>query len=66
MAELTTEKKDETTGLANSTYNILTALGKEAKFLYSTVDTYTSDAQKANRSDSLTSYLACIFTYLIS
>jgi rubrerythrin len=45
------EKKDETTGLANSTYNILIALGKEAKFLYSTVDTYTSDAQKANRSD---------------
>jgi hypothetical protein len=45
------EKKDETTGLANSTYNILKALGKEAKFLYSTVDTYTNDAQKANRSD---------------
>ncbi|MFL6442100.1 MAG: hypothetical protein ACJ702_09100, partial [Nitrososphaeraceae archaeon] len=45
------EKKDETTGLANSTYNILISLGKEAKFLYSTIDTYTSDAQKANRSD---------------
>jgi hypothetical protein len=38
------EKKDETTGLENSTYNILIALGKEAKFLYSTIDTYTSDA----------------------
>ena len=38
------EKKDETIGLANSTYNILIALGKEAKFLYSTIDTYTSDA----------------------
>ena len=45
------ERKDETTGLANSTYNILIALGKEAKFLYSTVDMYTNDAQKANRSD---------------
>jgi rubrerythrin len=45
------EKKDETTGLANSTYNILIALGKEAQFLYSTIDTYTNDAEKANRSD---------------
>jgi hypothetical protein len=45
------ERKDETTGLANSTYNILIALGKEAKFLYSTIDIYTSDAQKANRPD---------------
>ena len=45
------ERKDETTGLANSTYNILIALGKEAQFLYSTIDTYTNDAEKANRSD---------------
>ena len=45
------EKKHEITGLANSTYNILIALGKEAQFLYSTIDTYTTDAEKANRSD---------------
>src|ERR687886_2024277 len=50
-SSITGEKKDETTGLANSTYNILIALGKEAKFLYSTIDTYTGDAEKANRSD---------------
>jgi rubrerythrin len=43
--------KHETTRLENSTFDILIALGKEAQFLYSTIDTYTSDAQKANRSD---------------
>jgi hypothetical protein len=47
----TTTTKHETTRLENSTFNILIALGKEAQFLYSTIDTYTSDAQKANRSD---------------
>ena len=46
-----TTTKHETTRLENSTFNILIALGKEAHFLYSTIDTYTSDAQKANRSD---------------
>ncbi len=40
----------ETTRLDNSTYNILRALGKEADFLYSTVDTYIADAKKDNRS----------------
>gem|GEM_PF-476740 len=39
----------ETTRLDNSTYNILRALGKEADFLYSTVDTYIEDAKKDNR-----------------
>jgi rubrerythrin len=43
--------KHETTRLENSTFDILIALGKEAQFLYSTIDTYTSDAQRANRSD---------------
>jgi hypothetical protein len=43
--------KDETTRLENSTYNILMALGEEAKFLYSTIDTYIEDARKDNRSD---------------
>ena len=37
--------------LENSTYNIITALNQEAKFLYSTVDTYIDDAQKDNRSE---------------
>jgi vacuolar-type H+-ATPase subunit H len=38
-----------TSRLENSTYNILSALGKEADFLYSTVDTYIQDAKKDNR-----------------
>jgi hypothetical protein len=33
------------TKLKNSTYNVLSALGKEADFLYSTVDKYIQDAQ---------------------
>jgi hypothetical protein len=45
--------KSETTRLENSTYNILRALGKEADFLYSTIDTYIKDAQKGNRNDLL-------------
>jgi hypothetical protein len=48
MAETT---KHETTGLENTTFDILIALGKEAQFLYSTIDTYRADAEKANRSD---------------
>jgi hypothetical protein len=42
---------DETTKLENSTYNILMALGKEAQFLYSTIDTYIDDARKDNHSE---------------
>ena len=48
MAETT---KHQTTGLENTTFDILIALGKEAQFLYSTIDTYRGDAEKANRSD---------------
>jgi hypothetical protein len=40
--------KDETTRLENSTYNILIALGKEARFLYSAIDTYIDDSRKDN------------------
>jgi hypothetical protein len=49
MADSTT--RHETTGLENTTFNVLIALGKEAQFLYSTIDTYLNDAQKANRTD---------------
>ena len=49
MAKSTT--KDQTTKLENSTFNILIALGKEAQFQYSTIDTYISDAQKDNNSE---------------
>jgi vacuolar-type H+-ATPase subunit H len=41
----------ESTKLENSTYNIITALQKEANFLYSTVDTFIEDARKDNRQD---------------
>jgi hypothetical protein len=43
--------KDKTTKLENSTYNILIALGKEARFLYSAIDTYIDDARKDNNSE---------------
>ena len=39
----------ENTKLENSTYNILSALGKESDFLYSTVDKYIQDAEKDGR-----------------
>jgi len=39
----------QTTRLDNSTYNILIALGKEADFLYSILDTYIEDAKRENR-----------------
>ena len=50
MSKSPTAPKHGTTKLENSTYNILRALGKEASFLYSTVDTYVEDARKDNRS----------------
>ena len=39
----------EKTGLDNSTYNILSALGKDADFLYDTIDKYIRDAESANK-----------------
>jgi hypothetical protein len=33
------------TQIQNSTYNVLSALGREADFQYSTVDKYIQDAQ---------------------
>jgi hypothetical protein len=41
--------KHESTRLENSTYKFLSALGKEAQFLYSTVDIYIRDAEQYNR-----------------
>ena len=37
------------TKLDNSTYNIVSALGKEADFLYSTIDKYIQHAQNDGR-----------------
>ena len=36
---------NESTKLKNSTYNVLSALGKEADFLYSTINKFIQDAQ---------------------
>ena len=43
------ETQSKKTKMDNSTYNILAALGIEANFLHSTVDTYIDDARKDNR-----------------
>jgi rubrerythrin len=43
--------KSDTTKLENTTYNILAALGRDADFLYDTIQTYIQDAENANRSD---------------
>jgi hypothetical protein len=51
MSSQGSASKDETTKLENSTYNILIALGKEARFLYSAIDTYIDDARKDNNSE---------------
>ena len=43
--------ENEKTGLNNSTYNILSALGRDADFLYDTIDKYIRDAESDNKSD---------------
>ncbi len=48
MSSTGSTSKNETTKLENSTYDILIALGKEAQFLYSTINTYIDDARKDN------------------
>ena len=50
MSSLSNQSNNsENTKLENSTYNILSALGKESDFLYSTVDKYIQDAEKDGR-----------------
>ncbi|HEY7507775.1 hypothetical protein [Candidatus Nitrososphaera sp. FF02] len=49
--QMSTPNKNESTRLANSTYNIIRALEKDADFLYSTVDQYVKDAEADNRPD---------------
>lgn len=38
------------TELTDTAYDILKVLGKDADFLYDTIDTYIKDAQSANKS----------------
>ena len=45
------QNANPTTGLENSTYNIISSLDQEAKFLYKTIDTYIEDAKRERRSD---------------
>lgn len=39
------------TELSNTMYDILHAMGKDAGFLYDTINTYIKDAQNANNSN---------------
>ncbi|HKX20106.1 MAG TPA: hypothetical protein VJM74_00385 [Nitrososphaeraceae archaeon] len=45
------ESQNQNANLDNSTYNILVALGTEADFLHSTIETYISDAQRENKTE---------------
>jgi hypothetical protein len=37
--------------LSNTMYDILKVMGKDAEFLYDTIDTYIEDAEKANKKE---------------
>ena len=37
--------------LSNTMYDILKVMGKDAEFLYDTIDTYIDDAEKANKKE---------------
>jgi rubrerythrin len=39
----------EETELTDTAYDILKVLGKDADFIYNTIETYIRDAQKANK-----------------
>jgi len=39
------------TELTDTAYDILKILGKDADFLYDTIETYIKDAEKANKSE---------------
>ena len=41
--------KSEETELTDTAYDILKVLGKDADFIYDTIETYIRDAQKANK-----------------
>jgi hypothetical protein len=42
---------DNATPLSNTMYDILKVMGKDAEFLYDTIDKYTDDAEKANKKE---------------
>lgn len=49
--QTSSQGKNASTKLENSTYNIIRALEKDADFLYSTVGQYVKDAEQDNRPD---------------
>ena len=42
---------ENSTSLSNTLYDILKVMGKDAEFLYDTIDTYIKDAQNANKQE---------------
>jgi len=42
---------ENSTSLSNTMYDILKVMGKDAEFLYDTIDTYIKDAQNANKQE---------------
>ncbi len=49
MTQTSVKPDTSSTGLDNTTYNLISALEREADFLYSTVSAYIDDARKENR-----------------
>ena len=42
---------ENSTSLSNTMYDILKVMGRDAEFLYDTIDSYIRDAQNANKQD---------------
>jgi hypothetical protein len=42
---------ESSSSLSNTMYDILKVMGKDAEFLYDTIDKYIQDAQKANKQE---------------
>lgn len=47
---------ENSTSLSNTMYDILKVMGKDAEFLYDTIDTYIQDAQKANKQELMNTW----------
>jgi DNA-binding ferritin-like protein len=46
---MSSSSSSEETELTDTAYDILKVLGKDADFIYDTIETYIRDAQKANK-----------------
>ena len=49
--DMSSTTSSSVTELTDTAYDILKVLGKDADFLYDTIETYIKDAQNANKSD---------------